>query len=151
MGIGAITDKDLAKIIQRIVKRNPKSYWIAYGSGTLPNFARANGAHVFNGVKYAPEFNRLAILDPESKYNDVYNRYANIGVNLLSDVKAPPEFILLQTDAYIIKIHPCSDLLKQLGITHYIFPMKMSESDSYCLKQVNKNPINGNIFIYRRK
>lgn len=149
-GIAAIKGKELSKVIKK--ESAGENYWIAYNDNNITaNFAMANGANVFNGTKYTPLLEELAILDPEHKYTQIYNRYAHIAVNPLPDKKAPPQFKLFSPDAYIIEIHPCSPYLKKLGITHFIFSGKPAPELTRCLTPLNQEPLSGSVFIYKRK
>jgi hypothetical protein len=126
-GLSPLFDKDLNPVLAEIIKRDPNAGWVVYGDNPKQSFFIAQGAKVFNGVKYIPDLKSMKSLDPEGKYVDVYNRYAHIVFEPRNDDIV--EFRLASPDAYIISINPLSDRLKALGVKYIAMPDKPSYYD----------------------
>ncbi len=115
-GLGAIYDKQITQQIIRMNKNDPGKTWAALDSIFHGNLLIALGCKSFNGVNYYPDFEKLARLDPENRYSDVYNRYAHINVKI-SDSPGV-SFKLEQADLYIMSISP--DCIKSRTDIHYV-------------------------------
>ena len=119
-GLGIIYKTDLAKEIQTICKEDEDALWIGRYNWS-GQYLLANGANTLNGVNSYPNFQWLNIVDPEKKYNDVYNRYAHIGI-ILAD---KTEFRLLTTDSYEVDLN--YENLKNLGVKYYFTDVNYSD------------------------
>jgi hypothetical protein len=85
-GTDAIYSKPLAKEIQKIVKQDSQSLWLAYGDGiVLQSFSISCGARTINSVNKYPNWELWKKLDPEGKYENNYNRYAHISLDFTED------------------------------------------------------------------
>lgn len=85
-GHEAITSKPLAKEITRLVQEDKGAKWLAAGGGiVLPSFAVACGAPTLNSVNTYPNMQLWQTLDPSGQYNEVYNRYAHIALQLVEE------------------------------------------------------------------
>lgn len=116
---GTNTSKQIIKILNEDAEDN---LWIG-NSSRDSQFLIANGARVLNGVNYYPNFDMLYILDPEKKYEYVYNRYAHIEINLTKNKET--EFILMYPDAYRIQLS--KEDFEELGIKYYYSSKKIDE------------------------
>jgi hypothetical protein len=146
MGLSPLFDKDLNLTLEEVINRDPGARWVVYGDNPKQSFFIAQGAKVFNGVKYIPDLKSMKILDPEGKYVDVYNRYAHIVFEPRNDDLV--EFRLAGPDAYIVSINPLSDKLKALGVKYIAMPDKPSYYDSDFagrsgMTSLTEEPING--------
>src|SRR3972149_6485713 len=81
-GVGSIYNKASGQKVFEIARRDTNQKWIAVNSGALGNYMVALGIKTFNSVHYYPDLNAWKALDPEGRYKDVYNRYANVMVQL---------------------------------------------------------------------
>lgn len=80
-GLDAIYSKPVAKAIMEITKEEKDAKWLAYSEGVeVSSFAIACGAPTVNSVNTYPNMRLWKLLDPEGQYNEVYNRYAHIGL-----------------------------------------------------------------------
>lgn len=150
VGLGPIFNKDLTGAVKAEDMKNPNAKWAVYGNRLLPNFFIATGAKVFDGAKYTPPLDDLKVLDPAGQYNNIYNRFAHLG---MSDKKLKGQevtFELVVADYYVIHIDPCSSKLKQLGITDLAFDEKPSDSILSCATPINAKPANLT-WLYRYK
>lgn len=95
-GLSVIYEKPVAKEIKKIAKEDPKAIWIVIGDDfRFPGFVLANGVRVLNSVNYFPNMDLWKKLDNKKQYEDIYNRYAHIFIEL---VDQPTSFELIQTD-----------------------------------------------------
>ncbi len=115
-GLSAVYDKHITQEIIRINKNDPGKTWAALDSIYHGNLLIALGCKSFNGVNYYPDFEKLAKLDPENRYSEIYNRYAHIIVRA-SDTSGV-SFRLDQPDLYTIEISP--DCIKSRTDIKYI-------------------------------
>lgn len=142
-GLDILTNTDLAKYIQEVSEKED-SKWVAYNHNYLAQYALANNASIINGIHLYPQFKIWAILDPEKKYMDVYNRYAHINI---SEYKEGEEYIrLLYPDALEVNISPCDEKWNTLNVKYIITYQEMSYS---CL-ELQKDFSEYGIKIYRR-
>lgn len=114
-GTDAVRSRPVAKEIEEIVSEDPDAKWIALNSVCTPNYLIACGAPTYNSTNYIPNMDLWEILDPEGEYNECYNRYAHIGIDLTSGETSVE---LAATDA--ITLHLSYDDLEKLDVS-YIF------------------------------
>lgn len=81
-GVTALTGHPLEQKIREIANENKDEYWLALNSIVLQQMAIANGARTLNAVNFYPDYEKWKLIDPDKKYDDVYNRYAHIVVSL---------------------------------------------------------------------
>lgn len=121
-GIDIIYKTEISQEIQKIIEEDEDSLWIGRYNWS-GQYLLANGANTLNGVNSYPNFQWLNIVDPDKKYNDVYNRYAHIGI-ILAD---KTEFRLLTTDSYEVDL--TYQNLKDLGVKYYFTDIEYSEKE----------------------
>lgn len=101
-GSFAITSKPLAKEITKLVQEDKEAKWLAVGGGVvLPSFAVACGAPTLNSVNTYPNMELWKALDPDGTYNEVYNRYAHIVLQL---VEEDTSMELIQADNFQLNL-----------------------------------------------
>ena len=148
-GTDMITD---SKILAAIEKQNTEDegLWLAEAIGFPgPNYLVMAGASTVNSTHAYPDLEFCRKLDPEGKYEKVYNRYAHIYIEIVKK-EAAEKFVLTAPDTYHIYI--TADELKTLGIK-YIFTVRIMEEfenentsfdliydvDTYRIYKVNYN------------
>ena len=95
--------KPIAKEIQKIVKKDKNAVFVASDSGiVLANYLVANGAKTINSVNFIPNLDLYYELDPYLKYDDIYNRYHHLSVNL---TKKTTNFVLNQADSITLNLN----------------------------------------------
>ena len=95
-GFDAVLSKPVAHEIQQICEENPDAKWITSGGGiVLSGYSVACGAPTVNSVNIYPNKQLWKKLDKNSQYEDTYNRYAHIDVELTS---GETSFELIQAD-----------------------------------------------------
>ncbi len=123
VGIGPVTKTDISNQIKSIVDKDEDALWI--GSNNITGqYLIANGANSLNGVHTYPSFKWLNIVDPEKKYNDVYNRFAHISINLSDEMR----FDNIAPDAYVANL--TYQNLKDLNVKYYFSLSKVSDEDA---------------------
>ncbi len=79
-GIGPVTNHPISKAVAELAEAEPESRWICTDVGTffmLSNYVSANGAVCLTATNFYPDPEKWAILDPDGKYEELTNRYAN--------------------------------------------------------------------------
>ena len=120
MGISPIKDTKISGIIQQIKEEDNTALW-AGNSNITGQYLVANGVNTLNGVHTYPNFKWLNTVDPEGKYNEVYNRFAHIHIALGEKT----EFNLLAADSYVATL--TYEDLKKLEVKYYYTNTELSE------------------------
>lgn len=82
-GLSVVFDKPVSKEIQEIVSRDSDATWITVSTPYyLQNYVAANGASIINSTNYFPNFDLWDKIDSDREYEEIYNRYAHITVEL---------------------------------------------------------------------
>ncbi len=138
-GTKVIYQTEISKEIRKIKKEEKDAIWL--GRHNLNGqYLIANGVKCISGVNTYPNFDWLKIVDPEGKYNEVYNRFAHINI-ILSD---KTEFRLLGQDIYEAELTYKN--LKDLNVKYYFTNTELTEeikkefniSDKYIVKEKNQ-------------
>lgn len=115
-GIDVITEQPVGKEIKKIQDQEA-GLWIVEGAGyPMFNFPIMYGAPTINSTNVYPNLERWKILDPDGEYEEIYNRYAHIVIDLVEDEEA--RFELLVQDSF--KLYLPVNKLKDLDVK-YIF------------------------------
>jgi len=117
-GIDLITESRAYHEIQSIVEEDKQALWMVYDNTAMSNYPIMAGARTINSTNAYPYLERWYMLDPERKYEDLYNRYAHIQMRL-SDVQEP--VFALNADVVTVDIN--TDSLQKLGV-EYIFSLQ---------------------------
>lgn len=141
-GTDVITNTELAQTAVSIASQNPEAVW-AGESQINAQYLIANGLKVLNGINEYPNYEWIEKLDPEHKYEEVWNRYAHIAIVLDDDTS----FDLLSTDIYFL--HLTYDDFKQLDIKYFYTNVKADENriNNFKMKALYENDVTGQ-YIY---
>lgn len=120
VGIKPVTNTNISNKIRTIASEDEEGVWIADGSMT-GQYIVANGVKCLNGVNVYPNFTWLNKVDPDKKYNQVYNRFAHIGILLGEETK----FQLIAPDSYVAYL--TYDNIKDIGVKYYFTKQKVSD------------------------
>lgn len=101
-GLDVYMDKPVAQKIRELSSENQDALWLTSGT-VLSSYALTNGARVINSVNYYPVMDRWHLLDPDRKYEDIYNRYAHISITLTN--KEPTRFQLVVPDTFDLTLN----------------------------------------------
>lgn len=143
-GIGGIDDTRLAKQI-KAVQNEDSGIWMVENMGfPYNNYLLLLGIPVINSTNIYPAMDRWQSLDKEKRYEEVYNRYAHIflNVNELYDDK----FELLSTDNF--KANLMVDELKPLNVKYIWTNRDLSSYDNQSVEFAMLSDIDGN-YIYK--
>ena len=100
-GLDVIYSKPVAsKIKELAVDHNEK--WLSLHSGFIGSgFLVATGASAINAINFYPNLDLWHKLDPDRKYEEIYNRYAHITVSLTENETS---FSLLHADQFFLNL-----------------------------------------------
>lgn len=117
LGVGAITNHPLSRMIQDISQNESDALWLKVGLGPLclNNFICANGGKCLNATNFYPDIEKWQIIDSDGIYDDLTNRYLNQYI-LITDEQNRID--LTRPDAAVIYIN--ADTLKMLGIDYIL-------------------------------
>ncbi|MEI5994932.1 YfhO family protein [Candidatus Enterococcus mansonii] len=112
-GVAPVYEKKIAHEIQNVEKNDPNQLWA--GERLMYGYLPMLGVHTFNGVAFTPNLDSWEILDPDKKYEDVYNRYAHINVEI-GENEIPLQ--LIQSDSIVARLNP--QAIKAYGIKYLV-------------------------------
>lgn len=142
-GLSGIYNHPSSKKIRQIVKKDD-GYWLATNSPAYANYILALGGNVINATNMYPDYDKWIIIDKDKRFDEYYNRYANMEFELTKD---KTNFELKQED--LLHVNFNYQDLKKWKIK-YILTIKHIDED---LKDENiDNKIifdDGHIIIYR--
>jgi hypothetical protein len=142
-GMGAIYEKDIAREARELHIRDIHKRWLVIGGGvTSPQFFKAIGANVWNGVRFISTPDTFLALDPAEAYSKVWSRYAHVMIEPTSEMDNPV-FELVQADVIRIRMNLCGGALKRMGITNVAFQGEPAGVSNDCLRLVTDRQING--------
>ena len=151
-GIDVIKEQPVGKEIKQIQQKE-SGLWIVEGMGyPMFNFPIMYGAPTINSTNVYPNLDRWKKLDPEGKYEDIYNRYAHIVIELTDEEEA--RFELLVVDSF--KVYLPVNKLKDLDVK-YIFTSndldKFNKNQNAKKEKISLNKLYNeyNVFIYEVK
>lgn len=140
-GVDIIYKKPLAQKIQQTVHKNKNSKWITVSTNyTIQNYVAANGAKIINSTNYFPNYILWKKLDPKNKYENVWNRYAHVTIDL---VDTDTNVSLLYPDA--IKINLKKEDLCKINVNYIVTELDL-DKDKMISKKIYKKD---NIAIYK--
>lgn len=120
-GVDMIYKNELVQTIQSVSEKD-NGLWIVESGYPITNIPILVGAPTINSTNVYPDLERWHNLDPERKYEDVYNRYAQIAVELSED---KTRFGLIQADSFLLTLN--YEDLKKLEVK-YILTAKNYDS-----------------------
>lgn len=95
IGLSSVYAKPAAQETQKIVSKDPTSKWVTIGGIETPSFTVMCGAPTINFVNTYPNLKLWHTLDPDKKYEKIYNRYEHVKVLLTHEETS---FELIQSD-----------------------------------------------------
>lgn len=146
IGLGPLLDATPAAVVRQIRESDPDGKWISYSNTWLPQFFKALGADVINGLHIVPDPVFCREMDPTGKYEPVWNRYAS-AVFQQAEPGEKPEFRSLGPSAYILKVSPVDPALLARGARYAVFPQSI-DSGKMGLRLLARFP-ESKIWIYQ--
>ena len=120
IGISPVNETNISKQIKSIQAEDKDALWIG-SSNITGQYLIANGVKCLNGVNTYPNFGWLKLVDPEGKYDEVYNRFAHIGINLSNETS----FQLIVPDCYMANL--TYEDVKKVNAKYYFTLDKLSD------------------------
>lgn len=119
-GTAGVTETELARSIQEIVEEDPEAKWVAE---SLPypmiNYPIMQGAPTINSTSTYPDMKRWKKLDETGQYEEIYNRYAHILVEITEPNVVPEaKFELPVADSF--KVYLSLDELHDMGVRYVL-------------------------------
>lgn len=114
-GTDALRSRPVAKAVEKIVSEDEDGKWISLSSIWTANYLISCGAPTYNSTNYIPNMEFWSIVDPEGKFDECYNRYAHIAIELIEEETYVE---LVAPDA--LWLHLSYDDLEKLGVS-YLF------------------------------
>jgi hypothetical protein len=130
-GLDIYTETELANIIQE----HTDGRWIVYDDYRWSPYVLINGGNSLTVTHLYPLFDLWEVLDPEKEYEDVYNRYANIGVSTYEE--GEDLLVLNHPDSVTINIDPCDPKLRELNIKYLLFTKERTLKCGILLKELH--------------
>ena len=116
-GLDIFYEKPLAKEVNKLVSQNNDAVFMSVDDSIITaNYLAVNGAKTINTTNYIPNLELYHKLDPESRYDEVYNRYEHIAVKL---VDTQTKFNLIQPDCIEIELNK-KDICK-IGVDYLVY------------------------------
>lgn len=140
-GLNVIEDKKLSIAIKKIVKKDGKSRWISEDS--LYNFPQMFGAKTINSVRFYPDENLMNILDKEDNYEQYWNRYAHIRINIISS-----KTTMDNSSPDSLNIHLDDDSLAKLNVRYIISHRQLDNLFGSTFKKIYGPDKDGNMIYY---
>lgn len=123
-GIGYY-DLEPVQFVEGLVEENPNANWIVVGEREMQDMFIAAGAHTITSVNTYPDFEKWEKIDPDHKFEDVYNRYAHMNVNLSANESSKFERVPGRED--IISLTLNVNDLEKLNVTYIESEQDLSE------------------------
>lgn len=125
----------------------PGDRWMAIGDNFFAQGLKAVGLDAVAGTHYLPDRRFIDLLDPGHHHANVWNRYSTISM-LSSPGIGSPRFELIHPDQYRIAIDVCSEVVREIGVTHVAYTVNVPEADLSCLRQI-PSPDDSGVSLFR--
>lgn len=133
-GLSALDEKPVLAAA-REQSMGSENRWAVMGTFVLSQGLKSQGLEVITGSQMIPDLRMARLLDPESRFEEVWNRYAHV-VMRSDPEREMPEYRLLSPDLYEIAIDVCGAGLRALEITHIAYAESVPPADSRCLEEL---------------
>lgn len=143
IGASEVTDNKILNVVKDIVKEDD-GLWIVEGMGLPMNNALIMaGARTINSTNVYPDLERWNSIDIDKEYENVYNRYAHITVNITNNKDS--RFELISPDAFNVDLS--LEDLKKLDVK-YIFTRNNLSKFSNDYVNFKEKDVIGDYYIY---
>lgn len=146
-GLSPLTENSLYSTVKNIQQADPEARWLVMGGQFVSYMVASTGVDLLSGVKNQPDFKTMRTLDPSTRQDSAYNRYAHTVYNSYIDGKDSVVIRSTFEDGYTVYLDPCSPKLKKLNVKYFIFDHAPQQAEVRCMKLINKI---GNLEIYNR-
>ena len=143
-GFSGLYEKPLSKELQKYEEKDEDASWVSLGTFINANYLGINGLDVINSTNLYPNLKLWHRIDKDGEYEDIYNRYAHIEMNLTND---DTTFELVQSDMFKLDIKG-EDLCK-LDVDYATSTYNLDEYDDEDVVTFDKKYHKDNIYIYK--
>ncbi len=150
-GVNNIYQSEIIAKIQEIQKQE-EGKWIVEGLGfPIANYVLMAGVPVINSTNVYPDMEKWHKIDTEGKYEDVYNRYSHINIELKNEKDIPEnKFVLEKSDVF--KVYLTSEELQKLDVKYIFTVNKLEEYNNEKIKfEKIFATTNSGYYIYKLK
>lgn len=147
IGLGALLDASPAPLVQYIRTRDPEGKWISYSNTWLPQFLKAQGVNVVNGLNIVPDPNLCREMDPNGNYESIWNRYG-YAIFRQAGEDEKRRFESGGVSAYTLKISPVDPVLLARGVRYAVFPESLGTPNEYGMRLLASIP-ESHFWIYQ--
>ncbi|MDB7095567.1 hypothetical protein PM724_16735 [Erysipelatoclostridium ramosum] len=143
-GLNVFYDKPVVKEVEKIIAKDKTARWMCVSTPYyIQNYIAATGAYMINSTNYYPNFELWNRLDPEKEFDNVYNRYGHLSINLSlqkTDIK------LISNDHVGLDLNV--DQVKDIDINYIISVSDLSEYSNDMIS-FEKEYYEDGLYIYR--
>lgn len=115
-GISAITNHPSTLFIEETIKKDNDSYWMSYNSIVYQGYLISLGTKTINAVNFYPDIEKWKIIDPSNKYEEQWNRYAHILVNITDN----DNYLTNEMSPDAINAYLNNETIYKLGVKYVI-------------------------------
>lgn len=140
-GTDVVQNNTVTSEVKEIVKTDSDAKWITIFRNHIPNEITITvGAKTINTVHTYPNLALWRTFDPEGKYDNIYNRYAHVDIDITDE---PTSFELPYIDS--ILVHLNYDDLNKLGANYILSYKEVDAPNVELIKTID------NHYIYKVK
>lgn len=145
-GVDAWKDNQLLQAVER--NNGEQDVWITDGCSVyVANLLPTVGAQTVNAIQLYPDVETWEVLDPNGENRWIYNRYAHVTLDLVSD---QTRFDFIQNDWFHVNVTPKD--LKKMGVTKFLSTNTVGYEDFHSDGiQIEQVEVIGNYSIYEIK
>jgi hypothetical protein len=133
--------------IRQIRESDPDGKWIVYSTAWLPQFFKAQGVNVINGLQIVPDPVLCHETDPAGKYEMEWNRYA-YAIFEPARPGEQPSFRSLGPAAYILRVSVVEPAFRAREVRYAVFPHRLGSSEEDKMRLLFSFP-ESKIWIYK--
>ena len=116
-GLDVFYKKPVAKEIKKLVKKDKNSIFMSADNTIITsNYIIVNGGKTINSTNQVPNLKLYHKLDPDLEYEDVYNRYEHVAVEVIDEGET--SFELVQPDC--IRLHITKSDVCKIGVDYLV-------------------------------
>lgn len=115
-GIAPVNNSEFAQAVSSIVSKDQEAKWVVEGPWQYSNLCSALGASTYFSTNAYPDMKIWREIDPSGQFEDVYNRYAHVGVEISLDHSST--IFLTSPDAVSLSLS-INDL-SHLGVSYLV-------------------------------
>lgn len=130
-GVDNVYDIPMVQSIQEVHKQDEEALWVIEGGFPETNLGIIAGAATINSTNIYPNLERWHILDSNGEYEDVYNRYAHITVDIEENGETYFEEGIAPD---VFTLHITVDDLSKLGVSYISTTNDLSLAESEKMK-----------------